>query len=177
VVASKHFKISETPVREDERLRALQMSVAGHYGVCVLFREVQQSFLSCAQTIAKFTDRFPYPQAQVRRHLIVAAASSVKLTTDVAGNGYKPRLNKRMHILCFKLVKIWLASLPALPDRVQCFNDFLPFSFGNDAGGNERGAVREAGANVYIKQSAIEGKGIIEFGKGRIGLACKSAAP
>src|SRR5262249_18154059 len=48
-VASQHFEVSETPVREQNRLCTLQMGVAGNRDFTICVREIEQCLLRVTQ--------------------------------------------------------------------------------------------------------------------------------
>jgi hypothetical protein len=65
----------------------------------------------------------------------------------------------------------------ALEDGIESSLDLNSFPAGDDTGVYQRLAIREAGCDVCLEESAIEAVGIVELGEAGIGLSLKSPAP
>ncbi len=85
-------------MRKQDWLGALQMRVPGDDSVAMRFGKIKQSHLRVAHCRCKAINFVAQPQTQIRRDLIVSAASGVQLATRVANHFHQPRLDERMHI-------------------------------------------------------------------------------
>lgn len=62
-----------------DRLRSLQMRIAGHNRMQVVLSQIQQDTFQFGNILDKLDAGFAGPELQVRRHLVVSAASGMKL--------------------------------------------------------------------------------------------------
>src|SRR5438552_11510626 len=82
------------------------MRISRHRGVLIRFSEVDQSFLRAAQRKGKAVDFFAEPESQIRRDLVVAAASRMELPPGITNQFYQASFNERVHIFSGGLVEV-----------------------------------------------------------------------
>ena len=83
-VAQKHLRIGHEVVRQRHRLRPLQMRIARHDGIQMLFRHIAQGLDEKSALFARSFDLVAEVEAQIQRHLIVAAAGGVQFLARLA---------------------------------------------------------------------------------------------
>ena len=86
-------------VGQQHRLRPLQVRVAGQVHVGRVGGPLGQRLLQRHDVVGHAHEGAPAPQAQVGRHLVVAAAPGVQLGPDVAGQLGDPALDGRVDVL------------------------------------------------------------------------------
>ncbi|OPY57883.1 MAG: hypothetical protein A4E55_01312 [Pelotomaculum sp. PtaU1.Bin035] len=86
-------------VRERYRLRTLEVGVAGHYGVKVLFRQIQQSGLKLVDHYNNLIYLVFYVHADIERHLVVPAACRVQLFAYLSHFSGKQLLQVHVDVL------------------------------------------------------------------------------
>src|SRR5258708_18402977 len=106
-------------MRKEHGLRALKMRVTRKRCIGMCFGEIKQRFLPVAERSRKAIDFVAQPQSQVRRDLIVSAASGMQLTPRVANHFHQTRLDKRMHVFGTRFVKIARISLSAIENGLE----------------------------------------------------------
>ena len=99
-VALEHLDVGEQVMREQHRLRRLQMRVAGHddVGVCRGERGQARAAGRCS-SVEDAADLVAQVQAQVERHLVVAAARRVQLAAGRADLLDQPPLDGHVDVL------------------------------------------------------------------------------
>ena len=71
-VAFQHFHVGEQMMREINRLRPLQVRIAGYQHAGVLFAKSDQRALQRANVLCKSNDLVAQPHPRIQRHLVVA---------------------------------------------------------------------------------------------------------
>src|SRR5262249_14283919 len=105
-VPRQHFKISQTPVSEQNRLGALQMGVPGQNNLLISLGKKEKRCLRLAQETIQLIDFPPQPEAKVSCDLIVAAAARMQFATCGAKHFYQTRFDERMHVF-----RIWIIQV------------------------------------------------------------------
>ena len=98
-VAQKHLRVGHQVVRQRHRLRPLQVRVARHDGVQMLFRHIAQRLYHRRAARARGLDFVGQVQPQIQRHLVVAAARRVQLFARLADAAGQLRLHKGVNVL------------------------------------------------------------------------------
>src|SRR5215216_2172359 len=98
-VALQGLEVGEQVVGEQYRLGALQVSVTGEHELPVLLRHVHERPHRCEHAAPDLLRRVADEEAEVERHLVIAAASRVQLESDVADQLFEPPLYGGVDIL------------------------------------------------------------------------------
>src|SRR5205823_3624921 len=141
------------------------------------FRQIDESALRIQQLLLNTINLRTQPQAQVCRHLIVAAASRVQLASRVADELHEARFDKGMDIFGRQLVEVPCVSPCALEDRLKSVLDLFRLSVGQNACAAQAFTMRETRAHIRFKQSPIKTERAVELDKSLISFACESPAP
>ena len=96
-------------MRQAQRLRPLQMRIAGNQCLHILFSQAYNRLLKSLNPISNRFNLTAQIKAQVRAYLIIARAGRMQLLPAVANQLNQPMLNRKMHIL-FIHARIELAS-------------------------------------------------------------------
>ena len=104
-IAQKHFDIGQQPVRNQHRLRALQVGVGGHRCSSSLFCPVEGNAQPLRQIGAYLVDRGAHVETQVGRNLLIAAASAVQLVSRVANQCDQLLFDEVVHVFGFAIVE------------------------------------------------------------------------
>jgi hypothetical protein len=91
--------MGEQVVGEQQRLRPLQVRVAGQQGFPVLLRHLHEGPHGREHALAKPLRRVADEEVKVECHLVVAAAARVQLERHVAHHLAQPPLDRRVHVL------------------------------------------------------------------------------
>src|ERR1700738_1482768 len=83
---------------EENRLGALQMGVARHHHIDMLFREVEQGALQRAKARNDLDNLRAYVKAQIERDLIVATARGVELGASRTDSFRQGRFDIHVHV-------------------------------------------------------------------------------
>ena len=99
-IARQHLDVGKEVVRQIDRLRALQMRVAGNDDIHVLFAQLNQGALERAKFPGDLQDFLSQPEPQIQRDLIVARAPGMQLRA----RGHAARqLRFEVHVDVFQL--------------------------------------------------------------------------
>ena len=166
-------------MRPQHRLRALQVRVAGEHRLPVCPGEVEQRRLHFTHAPLDALNLAAQPQAQRRRHLIVAAATRVELASRVADKRDEPRLDERMHVFRVRVfVEVGVAALGgAREHRAQPFAERGGLCVAQHPGGVQRLAVRHAPAHIRLEEPAVKTERAVEPREAGISPALEATAP
>ena len=89
-------------MREQDRLRPLQVRVAGHDETLVRLGYRQERAHRLEQAVSYASCGIPNEEVQVERHLVVAAPTRVQLERHVSDDLAQPPLDGRVHVLVLK---------------------------------------------------------------------------
>ena len=96
-VAQKHLNVGHHIMRERDRLRALQVCVAGHDRVQVRLRKIEQRLNQLIEQGAGFHARFARVHARIEHALVVPAAAGMQALARFADplgeNGFDIHMN------------------------------------------------------------------------------------
>ena len=157
-VARQHLVIGEQVVREEDRLRALEVRVAGEERVAMAAGERGERALHSGQGGVDGVALGAQPEAQVERHLIVPAPAGVELPADGADELGEPPLDRHVDVLVggqeAEAAGVELAAHarePALEARA--------LAPGEEPRAHQRAHVRHAAGDVVRVEAAVEGQG------------------
>jgi hypothetical protein len=97
-VALAHLEIGQQMMGEAYRLCHLQVGEAGHDGVGVMLRKVEQRRLQRLEQGGDIVDRTAQIQADVGCHLIVARTAGVQALSGIAHQRGEALLYVQMHV-------------------------------------------------------------------------------
>lgn len=86
-------------MRERDRLRALEVGIAGHDRFNVASRKTNKRGAQLTNRGDNFSQRVAQVEAKIERDLIVARARRVQLAPRFANLGDQPALDRQMYIL------------------------------------------------------------------------------
>ncbi len=172
---AKHLDVGEQVVRERDRLRALQVRVAGQDGLLVLARAGDERALEPAErrvaAIAGGDDEEPL----VERDLVVAAAAGVQVAGVGADELAEPPLDVGVHVL-ERRVEADLARRELGADLVEGGHDPARHRLRHDPLRGEHGDVGLAAADVLRVERAVVLDRDGERDEARVGLARERGA-
>ena len=161
-VPQQHVAIGQQMMAEGDRLRPLQVGVAGHdeiIGFLRLGRDHAQQAVEARFQLFAFVQKI---EPQVERHLVVAAARGVQPFAAVADPLRQLRFHKGVDILGGP-VNCQLAALELQRDLPQRGDDFAAFRFVDDALSAEHRRVRNRAADILLRHPAVERDGRVEI--------------
>ncbi len=126
-IALQHLDVGEQMVREINRLRALQMRVAGNEHVGIFLAERDEGALQIGDFAEQRDDFIAQPEPHVERDLVVARAGGVEFR---AGGNALGQLGLDVHVDVFELglpFEFAGADFPA--DGVEAADDGVQFIF------------------------------------------------
>ena len=146
---------------EGDGLGALQVSVAGHDGGGVLTGLFADHLDELHDVALQHVAVVPQRQADIQRHLIVAAAAGVQALARVADAGGEGLLHKGVHILGVG-VDLQCAGSQVVGDGSQTVEDILAVLFGDDALLGQHGGVDAAAAHILRDHALVKADGGVE---------------
>jgi hypothetical protein len=142
-------------MREQHRLRALEMRVAGHDRVAGVARDGRERLLEGGERGVLAVALGAQPEPEVERDLVVAAATGVELAADGADELGQPALDRH--------VDVFVAALEAERVRLELLADALepaaqatPLGRRQELGAHQRLHVRQAALDVVRPELAID---------------------
>ncbi len=137
------------------------MGVAGHdvpgAFFCLGAKGLDQ-FLDLALQMA---GGFPQVEAQVQRHLVVAAASGVQPLARIPHPGGEGLFHEGMHILGGG-VDFQRAAVQILQNALQAFVDILHILSGNDALAAQHGGMDHTALDILLDHPCVKPDGGVE---------------
>ena len=175
-VPQEHLGIRHQVVPEGDRLRALQMRVAGHDRVGVFLRLVAEDGNQLLE-LADEARAFPAQrQADIERDLIVAAARRVQALARVADAGGQLALDEGVNILRVR-VDMQRAAFNIRSNFFKLRADFVALALRDDAAGAKHRRVRDAALNILFDHPAVHRNRRIEIVRFRIRLLLEAPFP
>ena len=163
-------------VAERHWLGGLQMGEARHQVACVLFRPVQQGALQSLQLGHGAVAGVAHPQAEVRRHLIVAAARRVQAPRRLANQFRQARLD--VHVNVFIGVAEGEGAVPDLAlDDVQTAQDGLGVGRLDDALLGQHATMGPRTGQILRPQAFVDADGDVDGLHDVGGLGAEASAP
>ena len=158
-IARERFDLAQQIVREQNRLGALQMRVAGHNKIDMLFGEIDERRLQFLELRRRLAGLFFDVKPEVERNLVVAAARRVQLRAGVADFFDERALDIHMRVLK-RFVPLKFPELDFLFDFTQSGFDLFLFRGGDDPRPSQGGGVSDGAGNVMPIKPMIEGNGL-----------------
>ncbi len=143
-------------MRQENRLRPLQVGVARHHHILVGLGHIQQRGLQPSETLDGLGNGFLAEQAHVHGHLVVPGAGRVQLAGDVTDLLRQAGLD--VHVDVFQLLlELELALLDLLADRHQAHADQLRLFVRDDVLLGQHLGVSHAAGDVVLVEALVEG--------------------
>ena len=175
-IAQQHPGIGHQRVAEGDGLGALQVGVAGHDGGgvlrCFLADDPDQIDDAALQHPAVVAQG----QADVQRHLIVAAAAGVQALAGVADAGGQGLLHEGVDVLGVG-VDLQPAAGQVVGDGSQTVEDVLTILLGDDALFGQHGGVYAAAPHILCDHPLVKADGRVEIIDARIDRLGETAFP
>jgi hypothetical protein len=157
-VAGEHFLPGHEVVAEGHRLGRLQVGEAGHDGIGVGFRLVQQGDAGGADQRLQAVDGVAQPQAHVGGHLVVAGTAGVQALSGVADFPGQGPLDVEVDVLVVQ-VPGEAAGLEVGQDFPQAPADVGQIPVGQHAHLAQHGGMGQGALDVEGGQAPVEGDG------------------
>ena len=141
---------------EGDRLRHLQVRVAGHDRLGMLVGEVEKRALQGFQQRERLVDRRAEVEAQVGGNLVVARAGSVQPLAGLAGELDQAPLDVEMHVLQ-RLRPGEGAGLDLGADLREPLLDCLEIRLGDNPNRLQHPGMGEGSLDVVRREPAVEG--------------------
>ena len=161
-VSQEHFAVGEQMMTEGDRLRPLQMRVAGHNGVAVFLGFAGDDLDELYDQLFDGDDLFFEVELHVERHLIVAASGRVQALAVVADTLGQFSFDEGVDILGFH-VDAERTALDVREDPLQALNNILNALLGDDTALAEHGRVCDAALDVLAEHAAVKRDGAVEI--------------
>ena len=143
-------------MRDQHRLRPLQMGIGGHGCAPSLFRPVERNAQPFRQIGPYLVDRRPHVKTEVGRDLLIAAAPAVKLVARVSDQRGQLLFDKVMHVLGFAVVQKRRGRRGLLANLLEALKNGDQFARGQDFGILQRSRVGAAGGQFFPQQPPVE---------------------
>ena len=161
-VPGEHLGVGHQVMAEGDGLRPLEVGVAGQDGGGVRLRLAAQDAHQLEKLRPQGGGGAPQIEADVQRHLVVAAAPGVEPFARVADAGGQLPFNKGMDVLRI-LVDGQRAGSEIGGDARQPVLDRLPVLGGKDPLFGQHGGVRHAARDVLLRHAGIKRDGGIKI--------------
>ena len=160
-VPQQHPGVGHELVAEGHRLGPLQVGVAGHDIVGALgglVADGPDQFFDLALDVG---GSFPQVEAQIQRHLVVAAAAGVQPLARIPHPGGEGLFYEGVDILGGG-VDLQRAAVQIIQDAVQAPVDVLYVLFRDDALPSQHGGVDQAALDILLDHPRVEADGGVE---------------
>ena len=148
-------------VTEGDRLRSLQVRIAGHDGIGVLRRLARDDLDQLHDEFFDVDDLFFEVELHVERHLIVTAARGMQALAVVADALRQLALDEGMDILRLH-IKGQCAAFDIGEDVFQTLDDLLGALLRDDAASAEHGRMGDAALDILAVHTAVKADGAVE---------------
>src|SRR5439155_27295233 len=146
-VAFKSFDLAEQVMRESDWLGTLQMCVARHDNIEMLFGEIKQRDLQSTKLGTHLAALRFHIKPKIERNLVVSAARGVQLRTGGADSFRERGFDIHVHVF-ERSLPLEFSGVDLLLDRAQSVLDLLPFIAGYDSCLGERRGVHGRSRNI-----------------------------
>ena len=163
-------------MREEYRLRLLQMGVAGKYGFLMLFRQREQGARKRGKLFIELGDHLFLIHAEVQRHLVVAASCRMQLLAGFADALGQQAFNIHMDVFIFRFGKI-LAVRQIFQDARKTVKDLLTVCLRDDPLFGKHFGVCHTAGDVLFPHAPVKRQRRVELVRGGVFLLGKSAFP
>ena len=131
------------------------MGVAGHDGVEVLFRHIAERFHDGLAARARLFDLVGEVEAQIERHLIVAAAGGMQFLARLADAAGQFALHEGVDVLAGH-VDLQLACVDVGEDALKACDDSLLFLLGEYADFAQHARVGDGAGDVLLVHARVK---------------------
>jgi hypothetical protein len=175
-ITAQHLDIGHQMVAQRDRLRHLQMGEAGHDRIGMFFGAGQQRGDQGFQCGIGFGASGLHPQAEIHRHLIVAAARGVEPARRRADDFPQPGFDMEVDILQRQILH-QLAGFIFGGDLLQTLVDGGDIGGADDAACAQHRHMRAAAGDVLPPQALVHADGGVDFLHDRRWAGTKAPAP
>ena len=175
-VAQEHGGIGHQRMAKGDGLSALQVGVAGHDSGGILRGLPADDLDELHDVSLQGVAVIPQGQADIQRHLIVAAAAGVQALACIADAGGQGLLHEGMHILGVG-VDLQRTACQIVGNGGQPAEDVLAVLFGDDALLGQHGGVDPAAAHILRDHPLVKADGGVEVIDARIDRLGEAALP
>ena len=175
-IALEHGEVRHHVMREQDRLRALEMRVAGHDHVFVFFCGVGKCFLQCFDELCYF-DRFAaHVHMRVECYLVVAASCCVQSAAGFADGFSQAFFDVHMNV--FEIDgEIEIACFDLGEDVLETADDCFYIVVAQNAHFVEHFGMGDAAGDVFMVHALIEVDRSLKFIDHFVGGFGEPAAP
>ena len=176
VVAREHPEVRQHVVAEEDRLSVLQVGVARHHHAHVLLGDVEKHTAQGAVALHEVGAQFLGVEADVRRHLVVAAAARVQARARRADVAREGALHGHVDVLVVDVPgKVAVGNLAR--NVGQAGVDGLLVGLGDDALLGEHLGVGAAAGDVLLCHGLVHLEGRAELLREGVDALLKPATP
>ena len=176
VVTREHPEVGQHVVAEEDRLRVLQVRVTGHHHTHVLLGDVKEDPAQGAVALHEVGAQLLGVEADVRRHLVVAAAARVQARARRADVAREGALYGHVDVLVVDVPgKVAVGNLTR--DVGQAGVDGLLVGLGDDALLGEHLGVGAAAGDVLLCHGLVHLEGRAELLREGVDALLKPATP
>ena len=154
-IAPEHLDIGQHVMGERYRLRALQMRIAGHHGLDVGARDLDQRAAQSAHERDHCADFVAQIEPQIERDLIVARSRGMQFAARGPDFFDQPALDREMDILVGD-VEAKMPGTDLALDSAETRSDLARFRRGDQANLREHLRVRDRTENIVAVEPPIE---------------------
>ena len=175
-VAPEHLEIRHHVVRQGDGLRLLQVGIAGHDGVQVVLRNVQQDAEQLAEHLLRLlTGKFGV-HAAIQRHLIVAAAPGVQAFARFADALGQQGLHVHVDVLRVHH-PVDFARLDVRQNPAQAFDNLVRVRLRDNALFAQHRRVGNRAGNILLRQPLIKRNAGMEIVHQPVGCLAEASSP
>ena len=175
-IACKHSKIRHEMMRKENRLRTLEMRIAGHNDFTVTLRRFHKCFLQLPNVIQYLDDRAAHKHMRIERDLIVAAARGVQTAARVADRVRETFLDIHVNIL-ERRAELECPRVDLRENVTQPLFNGRVIRRGDDADMREHGGMGDRPRDVLAVHAAVKADGRLKFVDHLVRRLGKASAP
>ncbi len=164
-------------MREEHRLRALEVRVAGEHRLALAVGKREQARDHGIGLAPPLGELLEGPQPEVRRDLVVAASAGVQLLAEIAHARHELALDPRVHILVGCLLERLRALSRVLEHVLERGQQGTQLVGRDDACTRDRARPGCASLDVLAHETAVEGKRIVEAPEEGVALRGEASSP
>ena len=166
-VAPEHPEVRQQVVREVDRLRALEVRVAGHRPVLVALGELDERALQLLQLLERLQRVRAREHRHVGRDLVVARARGVELAADRADDLRQPPLDRHVDVLVV-LAERERAAVELLLDALEPAEQRVAVGLADDPRLGQHRRVRARLLDVVRPEPPVEADRRVELAEDRV---------
>ena len=175
-ISRQHLEVCQQMMREQYRLRPLQMRVARQDNLFVCSGDFNDRLFHLMNQPGNREHRSLHVHVGVQRHLVIAAAGRVQFAADRADPLGQSLFD--IHVDIFQRnFKREIACFDICQDRLQTTQDLLCLSLGDDAALAEHPGMRHTAEDILSIHSLVKRNGGGKLLHTRVGVPGKPATP